>query len=154
MVVGSLDELQSRTKDAMAQYEEAIRLEPGLAVARNNLAYLITEEGGDLDRALELAQEAKALLPDNPNAADTLGWVLYKKNLPSAAIGYLKEAASGFKAEDWQLALVRHHLAMAYEANGEPEEAKQTLERAIRDGTAKSAPSPPGPLRSAPCTNA
>ncbi len=133
MVVGSLYELQSRTEEAMARYEEAIRLDPGLAVAMNNLAYLLTEEGGDLDRALDLAQEAKALLPDNPNAADTLGWVLYKKNLPSAAIGYLKEAASGFRAEDPQLALVRHHLALAYEANGEPEQAQQTLERAIRD---------------------
>jgi tetratricopeptide (TPR) repeat protein len=133
MVVGSLYELQSRTEEAMARYEEAIRLDPGLAVAMNNLAYLLSEGGGDLDRALDLAQEAKALLPDNPNAADTLGWVLYKKNLPSAAIGYLKEAASGFRAEDPQLALVRYHLALAYEANGEPETAQQTLERAIRD---------------------
>jgi tetratricopeptide (TPR) repeat protein len=117
----------------MARYEDAIRLDPGLAVARNNLAYLISEEGGDLDRALDLAQEAKAILPDNPNAADTLGWVLYKKSLPSAAIGYLKEAASGLSAEDPQLALVRHHLALAYEANGEPDEARQALEQAIRD---------------------
>jgi len=132
MVVGSLYELQSRTEEAMARYEEAIRLDPGLAVARNNLAYLLTEEGGDLDRALDLAQEAKALLPDNPNAADTLGWVLYKKNLPSAAIGYLKEAASGFRAEEPSLALVRYHLALAYEANGEPEQARQILETAIR----------------------
>jgi tetratricopeptide (TPR) repeat protein len=133
MVVGSLYELDSRKQEAMARYEEAIRLDPGLAVARNNLAYLLSEEGRDLDRALELAQEAKALLPDNPNAADTLGWVLYKKNLPSAAIGYLKEAATGFEGKDPQLALVRHHLALAYEANGEPEQAREILERAIRD---------------------
>ncbi len=133
MVVGSLYELQSRNEEAMARYEEAIRLDPGLAVAMNNLAYLISEGGGDLDRALDLAQEAKALLPDNANAADTLGWVLYKKNLSSAAIGYLKEAESGFRADDPHLALVRHHLALAYEANGEPEKAEQTLEQAIRD---------------------
>jgi tetratricopeptide (TPR) repeat protein len=82
---------------------------------------------------LELAQEAKAILPDNANTADTLGWVLYKKDLPSAAIGYLKEAAGGFDADDPQLALVRHHLALAYEANGEPDQARDTLERAIQD---------------------
>jgi tetratricopeptide (TPR) repeat protein len=133
MVVGSLYELQSRNKEAMAHYEEAIRLEPGLAVARNNLAYLLAEEGGDLDRALDLAQEAKAILPDNPNAADTLGWVLYKKGLASAAIGYLREAANGFTSQDSQLALIRHHLALAYEANGEPDKARETLEKAIRD---------------------
>ena len=133
MVVGSLYELRGRTEEAKARYEDAIRLDPDLAVARNNLAYLIAEEGVELDRALDLAQEAKALLPDNPNTADTLGWVLYKKDLPSAAIGYLKEAAGGLAADDPQLALVRHHLALAYEANGEPEQAQQTLESAIRD---------------------
>ncbi len=133
VVIGSLYELESRTEEAMARYEDAIRLDPGLAVARNNLAYLITETGGDLDRALEMAQEAKALLPDNPNTADTLGWVLYKKNLPSAAIGYLKEAAGGFEAGETQLTMVLHHLALAYEANGEIEEARQTLDEAVRD---------------------
>ncbi len=133
LVVGTLYEMQSKNQEAMAHYEEAIRLDPDLGVARNNLAYLLTEEGGDLDRALELAQEAKALLPDNPNAADTLGWVLYKKELPSAAIGYLKEAESGMDAKEVELALVRYHLALAYEANGETEQARQTLVRAIRD---------------------
>ena len=133
VVVGSLYELESRTEEAMARYEDAIRLDPGLAVARNNLAYLITETGGDLDRALEMAQEAKALLPDNPNTADTLGWVLYKKDLPSAAIGYLKEAAGGFEAGETQLAMVLHHLALAYEANGEIGEARKTIDEAVRD---------------------
>ena len=133
MVVGSLYELRGRTKEAMARYEDAIRLDPDLAVARNNLAYLIAQEGGDLDRALDLAQETKAALPDNPNTADTLGWVLYKKGLASAAIGYLKEAMGGLPAEDPQLALVRHHLALAYEANGEGEQARQTLDDAVRD---------------------
>jgi tetratricopeptide (TPR) repeat protein len=117
----------------MARYEDAIRLDPGLAVARNNLAYLIATTGGDLDRALELAQEAKRLLPDNPNAADTLGWVLYKKNLPSAAIGYLKEAESGFDAGASQRVVVRHHLALAYEANGELERARETIDQAVRE---------------------
>jgi tetratricopeptide (TPR) repeat protein len=133
MVVGSLHELEGHTEQAMARYEDAIRLDPELAVARNNLAYLIAQEGGDLDRALDLAQEAKATLPDNPNTADTLGWVLYKKGLSAAAIGYLKEAVGGLPAEDPQRALVRHHLALAYEANGEPEQAQKTLEDAVRD---------------------
>jgi tetratricopeptide (TPR) repeat protein len=133
LVVGSLHELQGRKDEAIARYEDAIRLDPSLGIAKNNLAYLLAERGGNLDRALDLAQEAKALLPDNPNAADTLGWVLYKKNVPSAAIGYLREAEGGMSPDDPQLGLVRHHLALAYEANGEPERAREVLERAIRD---------------------
>lgn len=146
LVVGSLYEMKGRQEAAMERYEDAIRLDPSLGIAKNNLAYLLAEGGGNLDRALDLAQEAKALLPDNPNAADTLGWVLYKKNVPSAAIGYLREAEGGMASDDPQLAVVRHHLALAYEANGEPERAREVLERAIRDLDAlRSGPEAPEP---------
>jgi tetratricopeptide (TPR) repeat protein len=133
LVVGSLYELQSRLPEAIERYEEAVRLSPDLAAAKNNLAYLLAETGGNLDRALDLAQEAKEALPENPNAADTLGWVLYKKNVPSAAIGYLREAERGFPPENPQLGIVRHHLALAYEANGEPDQAREVLAKALRD---------------------
>jgi len=134
LIVGSLYELQARPDKAIERYESAIQLDPDLAVAKNNLAYLLAEqEGGNLDRALDLAQEAKAMLPDNPNAADTLGWVLYKKNVPGAAIGYLREAINNMRPEDPQIALVRHHLALAYEANDEPEQALEVLEQALQD---------------------
>ena len=82
-------------------------------------------------RALDLAQEAKALLPDNPNTADTLGWVLFKRGIPSAAIGYLREAMAGFSDDDNALGIVSHHLALAYEANEQPDMAMEMLETAI-----------------------
>jgi tetratricopeptide (TPR) repeat protein len=131
LLLGSLLEAGGRPEEAMGHYESAIENDPELAIASNNLAYLMAERGQDLDRALDLAQEAKAKLPDNPNAADTLGWVLYKKNVPAAAIGYLREAVGGLAPEDPSLPLVRHHLALAYEANGEPEQAIEALEQAV-----------------------
>jgi tetratricopeptide (TPR) repeat protein len=131
LLLASLLEAGGRLEEAMAHYESAIELEPDLAIAKNNLAYLMAERGQDLDRALDLAQEAKAKLPDNPNAADTLGWVLYKKNVPAAAVSYLREAVGGLRPEDPSLPLVRHHLALAYEANDERERALETLEQAV-----------------------
>jgi len=133
LVVGSLYESRGRIEDAMARYEEAIRLDPDLGVAKNNLAWLMAERGGSLDRALDLAQEAKALLPDNPSAADTLGWVLYKKRVPSAAIGYLREAVRGMPPDSPQLSLVRHHLALAYEADHQLDRARATWQQALED---------------------
>jgi hypothetical protein len=59
--------------------------------------------------------------------------VLYKKNIPSAAIGYLKEAEGGFPREDPALGIVRQHLALAYEANGEAEKARDVVERALSE---------------------
>jgi tetratricopeptide (TPR) repeat protein len=133
LLMASLLEASGRLEDAMGHYETAIELDPDLAIAKNNLAYLMAERGKDLDRALELAQEAKASLPDNPNAADTLGWVLYKKNVPAAAINYLREAVGGLRPDDPSLPLVRHHLALAYEANEEPAQAIATLEQAVAE---------------------
>jgi tetratricopeptide (TPR) repeat protein len=132
-IVGTLYEASGDLEKAMERYESAVKLNPDFGVAKNNLAYLLAEQGRDLDRALDLAQEAKALLPDNANAADTLGWVLHKKGVPGAAVNYLKEAVSGLEADDVSLALVRHHLALAYEANGEPDKALETLESALAD---------------------
>jgi tetratricopeptide (TPR) repeat protein len=133
LLLASLLEASGRIEDAMGHYEKAIELDPELAVAKNNLAYLLADRGSDLDRALDLAQEAKAKLPDNPNTADTLGWVLYKKNVPAAAISYLREAVGGLSPEDPNLPLVRHHLALAYEANQERDLAIEALEQAVAE---------------------
>ena len=71
-----LYELGGKRELAVARYEDAIRLDPNLGEAKNNLAYLFADSGQNLDRALDLAQEAKTQLPDNASVADTLGWVL------------------------------------------------------------------------------
>jgi tetratricopeptide (TPR) repeat protein len=133
LTVGSLYELRQDVPKAIEHYENAVRLDPELAVAKNNLAYLIAETGGNLDRALDLAKEAKELLPDNPNAADTLGWVLYKKESHDAAIGYLREAVRSMEPDDPQLPIVRHHLALAYEAAGDLKSAREVVDEAIAD---------------------
>ncbi len=117
-------ENNNRRPDAMDAYEKSISLNPDLAIAKNNLAYLLADTGGDLDRALELAQQAKEQLPDDASAADTLGWVLVKRGVPSAAIGYLQEAAERFPSKSYEVqGIVGNHLAEAYENNKEVEKA-------------------------------
>ena len=125
-------ERNSRIDEAIASYEKSITLNDDLAISKNNLAYLLAESGRDLDRALELAQEAKQQLPDDGNASDTLGWVLLKRGLPSAAIGYLQEAAERFPEEAFEIqAIVQDHLAIAYEENDEADNAVKSAQRAL-----------------------
>jgi tetratricopeptide (TPR) repeat protein len=131
--LGVLYEYNGDKDKAVEHYEAAIRAEPNLGEAKNNLAYLFAERKQNLDRALDLAQEAKALMPDDPNTADTLGWVLYQRGVPSAAIGYLKEAVAATRTGDQNLGLIRHHLALAYEASGDKKQAKEVVEQAIAD---------------------
>jgi tetratricopeptide (TPR) repeat protein len=133
LVLGSLYEAYGDLDKAREAYEKAISIDASLAAAKNNLAYILAELGEDLDRALDLAQEAKAAMPENGHAADTLGWVLYKKGIPTAAIGYFKEAEGLFRPDDINLAVVRHHLALAYEAAGQQQQARLALDRAFAD---------------------
>lgn len=132
-MLGVLYEYSTQRDKAVLRYEDAIKRNPELGEAKNNLAYIYAETGNNLDRALDLAQEAKALLPNNPNTADTLGWVLFKRGVPSAAVGFLREAESGYEAGDPSLGVVRHHLALAYEAGGDLEEARKTAERGLKE---------------------
>ena len=131
--VAVLYELAGRVDEAMASYDRAIALDDSLAQSKNNLAYLLAESGTDLDRALDLAQEAKSLMPESGNTADTLGWVLHKRGVSSAAVGYLKEAAATIEPGSPNLGVVRHHLAQAYEANDQRREATEVLELALAD---------------------
>lgn len=129
--LGMLYELGGDQNRAIERYEEAVRLQPELAEAKNNLAYIYADKGENLDRALDLAQDAKALLPDNPSVADTLGWVLFKRGVPAASITYLKEAEAKTRPEDASIGVVRHHLAQAYAAAGDTDQAIAALDRSL-----------------------
>src|SRR5262249_30184830 len=59
--LGMLYELGGQPDRAIQRYEDAIRLDPSLAEAKNNLAYIYADQGKNLDRALDLAQDAKTL---------------------------------------------------------------------------------------------
>ncbi|MBW2292539.1 MAG: tetratricopeptide repeat protein [Deltaproteobacteria bacterium] len=128
-----LYEAQGELGRAEQSYENAIKYDDNHAFAKNNLAYLLADTGKDLDRALDLAQDAKALLPNDPNAADTLGWVLFKRGVSGAAVGYLKESVENADADDPALGVMRHHLAQAYEADGNQTRAVEVLKTAIAD---------------------
>jgi tetratricopeptide (TPR) repeat protein len=128
-----LYEAQGELDKARESYESAIEHDDNHAFAKNNLAYLLADSGQDLDRALDLAQDAKALLPNDANAADTLGWVLFKRGVNGAAVGYLKESVDNADADDPALGVIRHHLAQAYEADGNPKRAAEVLRASIDD---------------------
>lgn len=122
--LGLIYEQAGKVDQSIAAYNKAIALNENLGGAKNNLAYLLANEGRDLDRALELAQQAKELMPDDPNSADTLGWVLLKRGVPSAAIGYLEEAVNQLPPNAIETrAIINNHLAEAYEKNNDPEKA-------------------------------
>lgn len=121
---------------ARAAYEALLEEHPDHSMAKNNLAWLLadgeTPTPEDLDRAQDLAQDAKEAFPDNAAIADTLGWVMLKKGIPRAAIPLFREAI-GKSPNSVMRATVRYHLALAYEEAGDSEKAIAELEIAIAE---------------------
>ncbi len=94
--------------------------------AQNNLAVLYTEHFGELDKAYELAQSARALRPEDPAIADTLGWILYKKGNYQEALPMLEDAASKLPDNPE----IQFHLGMARYMMGKTDEARQAFAHA------------------------
>jgi len=117
-----------RRDDAALLYREALRINSNNGVALNNLAYSITEAGGDLNRALALAQKAHAVLPDTYEVTDTLGWVYLKRKDFDAAVGAFADiVAKSPNTRDY-----RTHLALALESRGDSTPAALELIALLR----------------------
>jgi Tfp pilus assembly protein PilF len=127
-MVGMLLEMQGKRAEARSWYERTMSATPNAPVAANNLAFIYAEEGSNLDMALQLAQSAKQALPNDGSVDDTLGWVYYKRNLPSLAVGPLQESVK--KLPDSAEAL--YHLGMVYLKLDDKPRARETLERALK----------------------
>jgi putative PEP-CTERM system TPR-repeat lipoprotein len=118
---------QGRTPDARARYERALALDSRAAVAANNLAWLYAEAGENMDRAVQLAETAAAVLPDVPQVLDTLGWVYHRNRLPALAVPALTRAV----AKEPKNASYQYHLGLAQQQAGDLGKARQSLEKAL-----------------------
>lgn len=88
-----LDEL-GRRRECLAFLEEGLAESPTRDSLMNSLAYTFALEGRDLDRALELIDQALKRSPENIAYLDTLGWVLYKRGDYEGALRSLSQALS------------------------------------------------------------
>ena len=90
-IAAMLSHQTNEIEDAKKRYRAILEADNNAPVAANNLAWILTEEGKDLDEALRLAQRAAAQAPNRAEIQDTLGWVYYKKELPALADSALRE---------------------------------------------------------------
>ncbi len=127
-VIASLYDATGNLGAARKYYEQALAIDPSLAVPANNLAFLYVKQGGNLDMALDLAQRAKQLMPDLNPITDTLGWVLYKKGDYASALPLLEECVE----KEPNSPGYRYHFGMVLSAVGQKEKAKDELESALR----------------------
>jgi len=126
--LGQIYEAAGDFENARISYEKALAADPDNIVAKNNLAWVYAEHGGNIDVALRLAEEAKEKAPEDPMITDTLGWIYVKKGSYEAAIANLKNSVGKNPNDPNGL----YHLGTAYYKLGRTADAKRELEAALR----------------------
>jgi tetratricopeptide (TPR) repeat protein len=127
-LAGSIYQDRQDWASAKQQYQKALEIQPDDPIASNNLAYVMLEQGGNVDVAFAMAQTARRQLPDNPNSADTLGWAFYHKAVYGSAITLFKEAVK----KEPDNPLYNYHLILAYAKSGQGALARQQLDRVVK----------------------
>jgi len=124
---GAIKEAQGHLKEAEDYYRQALQIDSTNDLAANNLAYILAQEGRDLTAALGWAQGVRQRQPQDPAAADTLGWVFYKLDRLVQARNQLQFAAS-MQPEN---AIFQYHLGEIYKKNSQNAEALKALKKAV-----------------------
>ncbi len=127
LLLGMVLNSMGRIDDANKEYRAVLSLSPKNPLAANNLAANLADGGGNLDEALKFAQTAREAAPEDPNVADTLGWVFYRKELYDSALPLIAEAAGKAKGNP----SVRYHYGMVLAKKGKQKEAAAELKAAL-----------------------
>ncbi len=125
--LGVAYDLTGRKKEASALYDACLKIDGENPVVMNNLAYYITQNGGDLDQALKLAQRARRTMPNEASFSDTVACIYLKKDLVQNAIEILQDLVVRKPHE----AVFRLHLGEALMKKGETDKAKKELQMAL-----------------------
>jgi predicted Zn-dependent protease len=115
---GALAEADGDFTKAEQDLNHAHRIQPNDPVVCNNLAHVLANvDGGDLDKALELANYALSKLPNHPEILETRGEILVKMERFSEALTDL-ESCLGKSGDPRD---VHRYLAAAYKGLNDPE---------------------------------
>lgn len=116
-----------RNAEAAQAYQQTITLNGDFAAAYNNLAWLQTESGSNLDQAAQWASKAVKLEPDNAAFRDTQGWV-YRAQRKLAEAETVLEKAATMKPP---VADIQYHLGAVYLDQKKPEQARRAFDAAL-----------------------
>lgn len=106
---------------AYRMYENALAFDDSNAVAKNNYAYFLCEDGGDLDKALELSRSSlTGFDATNPTYLDTYAWICFLKGNIGEALEYQQKAMDELEQEGGFISAdVYTHYGDILAANGD-----------------------------------
>lgn len=119
------------TGEAAQQYERLTEIDQDDAESFNNLAYLYGKTGDK--RALEFAEKAYSLDPGNPNAADTLGWLLTQNGQTTRGAELIEQAAKNSSSPE-----ILYHWAYVSLEAGQTTKAREIVGKVPQTGMPES----------------
>ena len=111
----------NRNKEAIDEYEIALKLEPNNKTALNNIAWLYSLSGDS--RALKFAEKAYRSAPNNAGIQDTYGWILVQNKQAKKGVKLIKKAFD--RAPD--ILEIQYHYAVALVESGDEDQGKKIL---------------------------
>ena len=138
MTLARIREKQNDFSGAAANYKKLLAIKDDFVPALNNLAYLDAEYLNQPDEALDLAQKARHLAPEDASVGDTLGWAYYKNGNYQQALPVLQESATKLATNPE----AQFHLGMTEYMMGNTEAARTAFEHVVgapEDSPVKSA---------------
>jgi tetratricopeptide (TPR) repeat protein len=132
LTLGNLYQRSGHIDAAIDTYERAVTANPNFWAAQNNLAYLLAENQASeeiIKRALELAQHAEKLRPEDPTIIDTVGWIQYKSGELDLALATLERAL----AKQPDSGVINYHVGQLFFEKDRLAEAREKLEKALAD---------------------
>jgi len=128
MYLGDLSAARQDYTQAIAHYQTALNQQPNHPLILNNLAWISGKTGGS--KAIEYAEKANQLAPNQPAFMDTHAMLLAKKGESDKAIELLRKAM----AISPQAASIQLNLAKVLIAAGKKDEARKELEAVAKLG--------------------
>jgi tetratricopeptide (TPR) repeat protein len=124
---GAILERFSRRQDAKGAFRKALAIDPAHAPTLNYLGYMLVEDGGPMDEAVQLIEQALEVEPDNGSYLDSLGWAYYKQGKLPEARRYLQRAADLLRSNS----VIQDHLGDVLVALNDGPAAIAAWERAL-----------------------
>ena len=130
-VLAILLEMTGHSDESAELYQRLIELEPENLIAINNLAWILSEEKGQYQQALELAQKGLKLAPNYIDLIETRGVVYYRMGELTKAIQDLTKCVELYPSSTPQYVTASFHLARAFDKLGKKDESLKHLNQAL-----------------------
>jgi len=128
-------QVTGRAAEAVTFYQQILEFQPDNVIAINNLAWILCEEQGKHQQALELAQRGLRIAPNYVDLIDTRGVAYYKLGEFYKAVQDFRQCINLYHAGTPSLVASYLHLGKALNKLGQKDQAIESLKKALELNT-------------------